>query len=123
MGERREVAPMTYHLRHIDVLRFALVTALLYAVVVLAIAIFAFLMSLLFAAALGPLHLPYSPMGMGPTVFSPMMFAPVLLIAPVIYAVISFVLGALVAMLYNLIAGWTGGFRFTLENDSVISSP
>lgn len=116
MGERHEVAPMTYHLRHIDVLRFALVTALLYVFVVLAVVIFAFLMSLIFAAALGPLHLPYSPMGMGPTMFTPMIFAPLLLIAPVLYGVISFVIGALVALLYNLIARWTGGFCFTLES-------
>ena len=33
---------------------------------------------------------------------------------PVVYAVIGFVAGALTAVVYNLVAKWTGGIEFTL---------
>ncbi len=37
------------------------------------------------------------------------------LFLPIFYAVIGAVMGAIVAALYNLIAGWVGGFEIELE--------
>jgi hypothetical protein len=40
-----------------------------------------------------------------------------LLIWPLLYAVIGYVFTAIGCMLYNIIAGWTGGVALTLEPD------
>jgi uncharacterized protein YqgC (DUF456 family) len=36
-------------------------------------------------------------------------------LAPVLYGAMGFIFGALGALLYNLIAGWTGGIEFEVE--------
>ncbi len=36
-------------------------------------------------------------------------------LAPVLYAVFGFIFGALAALIYNLVAGWTGGIEFEVE--------
>jgi len=38
-----------------------------------------------------------------------------LLILPVIYSIIGFVVGAIAAFLYNLVAGWVGGLEIELQ--------
>ena len=40
-----------------------------------------------------------------------------LLLGPFVYAVIGYVVTAIGCWLYNLIAGWSGGVSFTLEQD------
>jgi hypothetical protein len=45
---------------------------------------------------------------------------------PIFYGVMGFVMGAVGALLYNLIAGWVGGFEVQLElapNPQAISTP
>jgi len=39
-----------------------------------------------------------------------------LVFMPVLYGVIGFIFGALIAWLYNLVAGWTGGIEIELES-------
>ncbi|MCX6744822.1 MAG: hypothetical protein NTX82_04835 [Candidatus Parcubacteria bacterium] len=39
-----------------------------------------------------------------------------IVILPIIYGVVGFIGGAIVALLYNLIAGWIGGIEIELEN-------
>ncbi|MGD1087251.1 MAG: hypothetical protein ABR955_00795 [Verrucomicrobiota bacterium] len=41
-----------------------------------------------------------------------------LIFLPVIYAVIGFIGGAIAALIYNLVAKWTGGIEFTTEEAS-----
>ena len=43
----------------------------------------------------------------------PMLF---LLFLPIVYAFAGFIGGLLVAAIYNVIAGWTGGIHFTIED-------
>jgi len=38
-----------------------------------------------------------------------------LVMMPFLYGIIGFVFGALIAWLYNLVAGWTGGLDFEFE--------
>ena len=45
----------------------------------------------------------------------PLVFA---LLIPIFYAVGGFIGGLIVAALYNLIAGWTGGIEFTISDTS-----
>ena len=37
----------------------------------------------------------------------------VFVVLPIVFAVIGFIGGAVMAALYNLVAGWTGGIQFT----------
>ena len=43
----------------------------------------------------------------------PLVFA---LLLPILYAIGGFIGGLIVAALYNLIAGWTGGIEFTISD-------
>lgn len=38
----------------------------------------------------------------------------VIIVAPVFYGVVSWVSGALISLIYNLLAGWTGGIEMNL---------
>ena len=38
------------------------------------------------------------------------------LVFPIFYAIAGFIGGVIVAAIYNLIAGWTGGVEFTVED-------
>ena len=40
---------------------------------------------------------------------------------PFVYAVMGFLIGALTAWIYNLIAGWVGGIQLDLRADVVVS--
>jgi hypothetical protein len=49
----------------------------------------------------------------------PAIFSGVFLIfLPIIYAVIGFIGGVITALIYNLVAKWTGGIEFTTEEAS-----
>lgn len=46
------------------------------------------------------------------------------ILAPVIYGVMGFIIGAIGALLYNLLAKWMGGFELELElRPSTLSAP
>jgi|SRR5690606_32006224 len=42
-----------------------------------------------------------------------------LIFMPILYGVIGLIFGALIAWLYNLVAGWTGGIEIELETGPV----
>jgi hypothetical protein len=44
-------------------------------------------------------------------------------LAPILYGVMGFVMGALGALLYNLVAKWVGGFELDLESRPSALSP
>lgn len=92
-------------LRHIGVLSAAKVSALLYgAISLLIVPLF-----LLFA---GIMTLVPHEQNQPPAAF----FVGFALLAPFIYAGMGFVLGALMAFVYNLIAGWVGGLEMQFES-------
>ena len=43
--------------------------------------------------------------------------------APVIYGLIGFITGALMAFIYNLVAGWVGGLELQFESSLTASAP
>ena len=99
---------MNYRIQHLDVLSVASLGALLYAGVALVFAIVISLFSSMIVAGMG--H-----MGM-PNVYPFMMMGPLLIvIVPLFYGVFAFIALAIIAALYNLFAGWTGGFLITLQ--------
>lgn len=40
-----------------------------------------------------------------------------ILVFPVIYGIIGLIAGVVISSLYNIVAGWTGGFEIELSND------
>ena len=99
---------MNYRIKHFDVLSVASIGALIYAGVALVLAIVVSLFSSLIVAGMG--H-----MGM-PNAFPFMMVGPLMIVIfPVFSGIFAFVALAIIAALYNLFAGWTGGFLITLE--------
>jgi len=96
-------------LRHIGVLSAAKISALLYgAISLLFIPIFLLIGAI---ASLAPRQ-PNQP----PAAF----FLGFALIAPFLYAGMGFVLGALMAFVYNLIAGWIGGLEMQFESTTPV---
>lgn len=93
-------------LKRIDVFSAARIGGLLY-----------FLISLIIIL---PMALLMGSMGMaadeGPTMF-PFMGVGLIFI-PVIYGIAGFIASAIAAWAYNLLAGWVGGVRIELEEDS-----
>jgi uncharacterized membrane protein YbhN (UPF0104 family) len=41
------------------------------------------------------------------------------IVFPIVYAIIGFIFGIVAALIYNVIATWTGGIEFTLEDAPV----
>ncbi len=102
---------MVTRLRHIAVVQFALVAAVLYALI-------GVLLGLGWALILSPIMME----GMKTSgVSAPGMAAMTgigffaILIFPIVYGIIGFIAGLLYAALYNLAARWTGGFELTLD--------
>lgn len=89
---------MIYRLQNLNVIQCAIVSAILYGI----LSIVGVLFMMPFAAMM--------PFGM-------MRFASgsFLVFVPLVYFVLGFAGGAIFAVLYNLIARWTGGFEFTLN--------
>jgi len=102
---------MVTRLRHIAVVQFALVAAVIYALlgVLLALAWWLILSPIMIAGM--------KTSGMNPAGFAALsgigFFA--VLIFPIMYGIIGFIAGLIYAALYNLAARWTGGFELTLE--------
>ncbi len=92
-------------LRHIGVLSAAKISALLYgAISLLIVPLFLLLAGIMSVVP----HEPNQP--------SAAVFVGFALVAPFIYAGMGFVMGALMAFVYNLIAGWIGGLEMQFES-------
>uniref|UniRef100_E6Q6J8 DUF3566 domain-containing protein n=1 Tax=mine drainage metagenome TaxID=410659 RepID=E6Q6J8_9ZZZZ len=99
---------MNYRLKRFDVLSVASLGALLYAGVALVFAIVISLFSSMIVAGMGRMGMPGS--------FPFMMVGPLMIVIfPIFYGVFAFIALAIITALYNLFAGWTGGFLITLE--------
>ncbi len=99
---------MNYRIQHLDVLSVASLGALVYVVFALVLAIVVSLFSTLIVAGMG--H-----MGMS-NAFPFMMVGPMMIVIfPVFYGVFAFIALAIIAALYNLFAGWTGGVLIRLQ--------
>lgn len=104
---------MVTRLRHVNVIQFALVVAVLYAIFGLIFAL-CYLPFVSMIAAMSP-----GKSGMFGAGFGIAMVA----IFPIVYFVLSFVFGLITAFLYNLVAGWTGGIEVTLEQPAAVAPP
>jgi hypothetical protein len=98
---------MVRRLKRISPLQLGKFTGILYALLSLILIPFVLLALLLSAfAPNGNDNL--SGLGLG--------FAAVMVVlAPVIYGVMGFILGAFAGWIYNVVAGWTGGLEFEIE--------
>jgi hypothetical protein len=93
---------MTHQIRRFGVIQTAKVFGVLYALVGLLIAPF-----LALSAFIGPA------IGLTPLVLA--------LLAPVFYGVLGFIMMAIAAALYNVVAGWIGGIDVELTNTATAS--
>lgn len=97
---------MTVRIRNINVIQYALVYAVLSALAGIVVALLAFPAMALLAS--------FPMAGTGHHGMPALGFTPLILM-PVFYGVFGFVAGIVIAALYNLVAGWTGGVEATLE--------
>jgi len=93
-------------IRRIKVLRCGIVSGVLYA--------FGGLFEALF---MGPM-MAWAPSGPGFFGHGPLVFVGVLVLFPLLFAVIGFISGVIMAALYNLVVGWTGGLQFEVDLSS-----
>lgn len=99
--------------KSVGVLSFAKILGLIYGCMGLVFAPFFLLIGLLGSLA-GQQRTPFA--GMFGVIFA--------LFMPVLYGVFGFLMGALGAFLYNLFAGWVGGFEVEMELQSnTLSAP
>ncbi|MBI2546897.1 MAG: hypothetical protein HYW23_00430 [Candidatus Aenigmarchaeota archaeon] len=94
-------------LTKIGVLSFAKISGILYAIMGLIAGLFYGL----FFSAWGMMMAFYS-VRMFPTLF---LWLVMIIILPVFYGVFGFLCGALMAWLYNIIAGWVGGIEYNTK--------
>ena len=102
---------MVTRLRHITVVQFALVVAVLYALlgVLLGLAWWLILSPIMMAGMKGS-----GVSAPGVAAMTGIGFLAIL-IFPIMYGIIGFIAGLIYAALYNLAARWTGGIEFKLE--------
>jgi hypothetical protein len=97
---------MVTRIRNINPIQYAIVNAVLCALIGLILGVFFGL----FSSAMGAL----APGGGG------MNFGWLsIIIFPIMYAVIGFIAGLIGAFVYNIVAGWTGGIEMTLSSAPV----
>lgn len=101
---------MVARLKNINPVQLALVNAVVYGMVGLLIAV----LMLPFSAMMAAMHTPMAGFGMG--VFG-------IIIFPIIYGALGFVGGLVVALFYNIAAGWTGGAEITLDSTARAAVP
>ena len=104
---------MVTRLRHLSVVQFALVLAVLYALL-------GVLAGLVWWLVISPIFIAGMKSGVGgatPSGFAMMaglgVFA--VIFFPIMYGIIGFIAGLIYAALYNLVASWIGGIEMTLE--------
>lgn len=105
---------MITRLRHVNPVQFALVIGIVYAIIGLIVAILWLPLAGIMAAASS---------SMGQHMFGAGLGVLALVVFPVMYFIIAFIGGLIVAAVYNLIAGWTGGIEMTLEQSAAVSVP
>ena len=93
---------MTYQMRSVRVLQTSLVVALMYFVLSLIICIPMFFITLVMPHASD--SSPFAALG-----------SIVFIFIPFVYGILGFILVALSCLIYNLVAKFTGGIAFTLE--------
>jgi hypothetical protein len=101
---------MEVRLRRVDVVQFALVTAVVYA-------LFGFVEGLLMWGVMAsvPTHGTQAMPFAGVLLMGPLM----LVIFPICFFIFSFIFGLIAAALYNLVAMWTGGIGLTFDQTPV----
>jgi hypothetical protein len=97
---------MVTRFRSINPIQLAIVSAVLYALVGILIALFFLAFSSMAASVM--------PYGTARGMFGGGVFMAIFI--PIIEGVAGFVGGLIVGVLYNLVAGWTGGIEVTLES-------
>jgi len=90
-------------IKKVDVLSFALLQMIISAIIGL-------VMGLIIAFIMGPM----AAIGGTPSGFLVGMGFGAIIIAPIFYGVMGFIMGAIGAFLYNLAAKWVGGFKIEL---------
>ena len=98
-------------IRHINIVQWALVSGLVYAALGLILGLFWIPVAALMTAASGGMTHGGGMMGAGLGLFAIIVF-------PIMYFVIGFVVGIIFSALYNLVAEWTGGVEMKLETVS-----
>ncbi len=104
---------MVTRIRNINPLQLGIVYAVLYAILGLILGVFFGIASSLSGAAMAA-------SGMGNFGWLSV------IIFPICYAIIGFIAGIILAAIYNLVAGWTGGVEMTLSTPvsaTVVTSP
>lgn len=102
---------MISRLRHIAVVQFALVIAVLYALM-------GVILGLVWWLVLSPIMIAGMKSSMGAAsgigALTGIGFLAIIFF-PIFYGIVGFIGGLLYAALYNLVAGWTGGIEMTFE--------
>jgi len=110
---------MVTRLRHIAIVQFALVAAVLYALIGVLIGfVWWLVVSPIMMAGLktSGVSAPGMAAMTGVGFFAVLLF-------PIMYGIIGFIAGLLYSALYNLAARWTGGFQFTLDQVPNVTLP
>ena len=100
---------MIKRLSHVAPLQFGIVSAVMYGLLSLI-----FVPFFLIFALIGMHAAPANTQAMPGMLGGGMVVMAVLL--PIFYAVLGFVFGVIAAFVYNLVAGWTGGFELTFSD-------
>jgi hypothetical protein len=109
---------MKVRIKNINPVQLGLVLAVLYAILGLIFALFfaPFMAVMGSLAPMGTLGRPSGGMGVGSALA-------VIVIFPIVYAVAGFIGGVIVAFVYNLVAGWTGGIELTANGAEKLAQP
>jgi len=107
---------MVHRIRHLGVVQTAKVLGFLYLLLGIIMAVIFFAAGSAFRSMM-PTTGMGSPFPMSPGLMTGMRMLRTgsLVVLPVVYGVLGFILGALTAWLYNLVASWTGGLELELE--------
>ncbi len=101
---------MTKRISHIAPVQFGTVLAATYALLSLIFVPFFLLFALVLPHFAPPNASMTQPQGF------PGGFAVMAIVLPIMYAVLGFIFGVIGALIYNLVAHWTGGIEFTLSD-------
>jgi hypothetical protein len=96
---------MVTRLRRINPIQLGLVLGILYGIFTFIVALIVFPFSGMMAGSGMPMNRMFG-LGFG---------AAMVVVLPIAYFFISFIVGVIGALLYNLVAGWTGGIEIELQ--------
>lgn len=105
---------MVTRVRSFNIVQWALISGLIYAV-------FGLIIGLLWVPLVGLVAAFHASMGGGPGMMGAGVGLFAIVIFPIIYFVIGFIFGIIFAALYNLVAKWTGGVEMTLDTVSSVA--